>query len=241
MNRFLNNLLRTLLDDWLPPAVRDQRWLMRPLMWLAFGRGASRYLDFKSAVLTMRASDLDAVYADVRVSRLLKRQTALNGPSLDRLLIDAAECARALDVGCGSGYLAARLAAVADTVVGVDVHLPDGASRRYRSVRFALSRVERLPFPDDSFDIVVSTHTLEHVKDLEGAVAELRRVSRSTVVIVVPRERPFYYSLNLHLHFFPYAEAFLLRVRPRGAWECLELGGDLYYVERFGLTTTETA
>ena len=91
---------------------------------------------------------------------------------------------------------------------------------------------ERLSFLEDSFDAVVSTHALEHVIDFEGAVAELRRVSRSLLIIVVPRERPFFYSLNLHLHFFPYLEAFLLRVEPRGDWECVDLGGDIFYVER---------
>ena len=50
----------------------------------------------------------------------------------------------------------------------------------------------------------MSTHTLEHVQRIDLALAELRRVAKHRLIIVVPKERPYRYSFNLHLHFFPY-------------------------------------
>jgi len=41
-------------------------------------------------------------------------------------------------------------------------------------VRFVEGSVEDLPFPDDAFDTVVSTHTLEHVQRIGVALSELR-------------------------------------------------------------------
>ncbi|MDZ7363780.1 MAG: class I SAM-dependent methyltransferase [candidate division KSB1 bacterium] len=37
---------------------------------------------------------------------------------------------------------------------------------------------ENMPFSDKTFDYVTCCHTLEHVKDLDKAVAELKRVAR---------------------------------------------------------------
>jgi len=44
-------------------------------------------------------------------------------------------------------------------------------------VRFVEGSVEDLPFLDDAFDTVVSTHTLEHVQRIGVALSELRRVA----------------------------------------------------------------
>jgi ubiquinone/menaquinone biosynthesis C-methylase UbiE len=82
-------------------------------------------------------------------------------------------------------------------VVGCDVKPPDAA------LDFVAAEVERLPFPDRSFDVVACCHTLEHVTDLGAAWRELQRVARRRVLVVVPRQRYYYYTLDEHLHFFP--------------------------------------
>jgi SAM-dependent methyltransferase len=87
---------------------------------------------------------------------------------------------RVLDVGCGEGQLARRLAVDGSFVAGVDasgtqlqaaVHIGGGP-------QYARAMVGRLPFADASFDAVVVCLVLEHVDDLDGAVAELTRVLR---------------------------------------------------------------
>jgi ubiquinone/menaquinone biosynthesis C-methylase UbiE len=61
-----------------------------------------------------------------------------------------------------------------------------------------------LPFGDRAFDTVVCAHTLEHIPDLFRAAAELRRVAHR-VIVVVPRQRYYRYTVDYHLHFFPSA------------------------------------
>ena len=80
---------------------------------------------------------------------------------------------RLLDVGCGTGWLAAHF----PHYVGVDGS-PDAvaaAAAKGRNVR--LADVEQpLPFPDASFDGVVLKDLLEHVGDPVAVVGEVRRV-----------------------------------------------------------------
>jgi SAM-dependent methyltransferase len=88
---------------------------------------------------------------------------------------------RAIDVGCGEGRHAVRLAQeLGFEVVGVDPvprHL-EQARARSEEVRFELGSAEALPVEDASFDLVWCRDVLVHVADLERAYAEFHRVLR---------------------------------------------------------------
>jgi ubiquinone/menaquinone biosynthesis C-methylase UbiE len=98
-------------------------------------------------------------------------------------------------------------------------------------VAFREGAAEALPFADDAFDTVVCTHMLEHVQDLPRAIAELRRVASRRLVVVVPAQRPYRYTFDLHLHFFPYPSTLLAAMGPARRNSCRNVGGDLFYVE----------
>jgi SAM-dependent methyltransferase len=88
---------------------------------------------------------------------------------------------RALDVGTGAGTLALALAPLVREVVGVDVvpELLESARRKAPpNVTFVEADATRLPFEDESFDLVCCRRTLHHVARPELAVAELTRVTR---------------------------------------------------------------
>lgn len=88
-----------------------------------------------------------------------------------------------LDVGCGRGDLLHRMSV--PFTVGTDL-----ARRGLRHLKRPglVSSIFELPFPDRSFDVVLSAETLEHlpVDLLPQAAAEMRRVARKAVVITVP-------------------------------------------------------
>jgi SAM-dependent methyltransferase len=69
-----------------------------------------------------------------------------------------------LDLGCGSGYGTASLAASHPCVIGLDRVAPDRASRA-GSGRFVRARLERLPFARRSFALIVSFQVIEHLED----------------------------------------------------------------------------
>lgn len=88
--------------------------------------------------------------------------------------------ARVLEVGCGTGAFASRIAAAlpASDLVAVDQspRFVELTARRGLDVRRA--DVQDLPFDDDSFDTVVAMWMLYHVADLHRGLSELRRVLR---------------------------------------------------------------
>jgi arsenite methyltransferase len=90
-----------------------------------------------------------------------------------------------LDVGCGSGDPAAlllRLYPACASVVGLDPSAARlGHARRHAGPRLAFVRGDgrRLPFPDGSFDRVLSADALEWVRPPLAAVREMRRVLRA--------------------------------------------------------------
>lgn len=194
--------IRNFLDNWLPPVVRESKWLMYPLLRVALGRAWREYAAFKPRGFKMSPEEYAAVYERVAGSEL-QGETDLNEECVTAILSTISGGA-VLEAGCGRGYLARRLTEVAGSVTACDIVL-DSALSRAEGVQYDLASVEALPYPDDSFDTVICTHTLEHVQRIDLALSELRRVARERLVIVVPRERPYRYSFNLHLHFFPYA------------------------------------
>jgi SAM-dependent methyltransferase len=90
-----------------------------------------------------------------------------------------------LDVGCGDGRITHRFAERVPRVVGVDA---SEAALAFVEVEARLGPVDRLDFPDRSFDLVSCLEVIEHLPDgvFEACLAELARVARRYVLISVP-------------------------------------------------------
>lgn len=90
----------------------------------------------------------------------------------------------ALDVGCGTGFLAFELAARGHRVTGVDfapamvAEVRRKAAEHGVAVRLEEADAERLPFGAASFDLVVSRHLLWTLPHPEAAIDEWMRVLR---------------------------------------------------------------
>ncbi len=99
--------------------------------------------------------------------------------------LDIPAGAKVLDIACGSGNTALVAARRHCDVVGVDyvTSLLERARRRADAegseVKFQEADAQALPFPDGSFDYVVSTFGVMFAPDQEKAASELLRVCRS--------------------------------------------------------------
>ena len=94
--------------------------------------------------------------------------------------------AAVLEVGCGTGAFAERLAAENPdaTIVATDQSERFVELTAARGVEARVADVQDLPFPDDSFDVVAAMWMLFHVPDLDRGLAELRRVLRPGGLLV---------------------------------------------------------
>lgn len=97
---------------------------------------------------------------------------------------------RVLDVGCGTGEDVAALAAIVQpsgVAVGIDASSAMIAEGRRRAVSSVLlvADAHHLPFDDEWFDRCRADRTLMHVADVDLALAEMVRVTRSGGRIVV--------------------------------------------------------
>ena len=64
--------------------------------------------------------------------------------------------------------------------------------------------IRELPFEDDSFDLVVSWETIEHVEEGERVLAEFRRVLRPEGVLLVSSPNPEVYPEGNEHHVHEY-------------------------------------
>jgi 2-polyprenyl-3-methyl-5-hydroxy-6-metoxy-1,4-benzoquinol methylase len=113
---------------------------------------------------------------------------------VDRLSIRTGETV--LDVACGSGNLALPAARKGGTVTGIDIapNLIDDARQAAAAesldVRFDVGAAEALPYPDRSFDTVISMFGVMFAQRPEPVFSELVRVTRPGGRIVLANWTP---------------------------------------------------
>ncbi|MBN1865300.1 MAG: class I SAM-dependent methyltransferase [Victivallales bacterium] len=112
------------------------------------------------------------VYANVfrlHEMRFLKRNLRMEGGE------------RVLDVACGIGVFTNGIASRCSRAFGMDISQGNIALAhhfRLDNTAFYIGNAEKLPHPDESFDVVVSICALEHFSDTSRALAEMFRVMR---------------------------------------------------------------
>jgi SAM-dependent methyltransferase len=229
MKRETTNAIRTVLEDWLPPVVRDSsamRWLFRQ----HWGRLVDDLESFRSRIAFVSDEEYQSIYE--RMPRV--QDETDNSEACIAEISKSIVGSTVLDVGCGTGFMVDHLARnhPRRKFTGLDFIIEEGTRTRLPSIKFVEGKVEALPFADKSFDTVICTHVLEHVLDFAGALRELRRVARRRLIIVVPQEREYRFTFNPHVHFFPYPHSFLRYMAPiPQRHRCESIGRDIYYVE----------
>lgn len=93
---------------------------------------------------------------------------------------------RMLDAGGGTGRVSSRLRSMIDEVVVCDLSLPM-LKQVLKKGRLSpvQSRIETLPFPDESFERIVVVDALHHFSDLRQSLQELLRVLKPEGRLVI--------------------------------------------------------
>ncbi|HMJ32356.1 MAG TPA: class I SAM-dependent methyltransferase [Baekduia sp.] len=146
---------------------------------------------------------------------------------LDRLPL--APDPRLLDAGCGSGRTLDELARYG-RVSGIDLS-PEAVAaahrRGHRDVR--VGHVERLPFPDATFDVVTCLDVVEHTPDDRATLAELRRVARpgGLLLVTVPAYQALWsWHDEVNLHYRRYDSSSLRAAARAAGWDVV---GDTHF------------
>ncbi len=128
--------------------------------------------------------------SDAYYSAIAQGYDALYGEEQDRKLaqflarVELPRDATLLDVGCGTGRSAAMLPDVrwhgVEPAQGLIAHAPPGVRGRILQ-----GAAERLPFPDASFDVVLSLTALQNFDDPAQGLREMRRVCKRGGALLV--------------------------------------------------------
>ena len=110
------------------------------------------------------------------------------GVDLDRIEAVARRVAGgvALDLGCGGGHVAYRVAPHMARVVATDLSprmlaavTAEAARRGLGNIETCEAVAEALPFDDQSFDLALCRFSAHHWRDLDAGLAEARRVTKT--------------------------------------------------------------
>ena len=148
------------------------------------------------------------------------RQHVLDPVMLERVSVGQFE--RALDVGCGEGRFCRMLKAMQVPTVGIDPTeaLLARARQRDPGGEYQLACAEDLPFPGESFDLVVSYLTLIDIADFRAGLKEMVRVLTADGTLLIanlnsfvtscpmgwvkgPDGRDLHYAVDRYLEEFP--------------------------------------
>jgi len=103
---------------------------------------------------------------------------------------------RILDVGCGNGYYTYHFDRITPYAIGVDYSPSMLAINPCKNKN--LGDVYKLPFKNDSFDIVFESALLHHLSDVDRAVKEMKRVSKKYIILIEPnRTNPLMFLFAL--------------------------------------------
>lgn len=234
MNRNVTNVIRFIMDEMIPPLLRDSYLFMWPFYCIAYGmQDLKRIMNFKSIVYELSDKEYGEFYSNLKsISRY--RATDLNTGSIKKIIsqIDL-NTEKLLDVGCSSGFL---LKKINEKIKEVDLFGTDIIySKENIGYKYIQSNIHSLPFKNKSFDIVTCNHTLEHIIDIKQSINELCRITKHKLIITIPCQRYYYYTLDEHINFFPHKDMIFssLGIDKKYLLSCDKIQGDWVIVFNF--------
>lgn len=91
-----------------------------------------------------------------------------------------------LDVGCYRGFLSKLLLDNGNEVFGIDIAKKALIQARKLGIKTQYADLEKkIPFVSNSFDLVVAAEIIEHIKDTDNFLSEIKRVLRPNGYLVI--------------------------------------------------------
>ncbi|MDR2793237.1 MAG: class I SAM-dependent methyltransferase [Treponema sp.] len=182
VSREFSIFVNWILDNLIPPVLRDCKWFMKPVTTMAYGREAETIMGFKEAMPFLSEEEIADYYKRTVNAPIARRPIDANKRSVKYILNciepDKDGRGRILDAACGRGYLLKKIMEKYPYTecTGVDY---DTSERKFTTVKADLIQ---LPFENRFFDTVVCTHALEHIKKGHQALSELLRVTKKRFI-----------------------------------------------------------
>jgi SAM-dependent methyltransferase len=196
-------IIRLFLDEWLPPILREQRWLYRWVLGAIVKGDVESYLNFRQNAWRMTDEDLQNFYRNIKSN--IDRPTDCNERTVERILRELAtrKPESILEFGCGRGHVAKKMIeAVSASYTGVDFDTRKAKAILPENVRLLDGVDLEVLEPGETFDCVVCTHTIEHVRDIRRTITSLIDRTQGFMIIVVPLQLNLRYSADLHTRFW---------------------------------------
>ncbi len=139
-----------------------------------------------------------------------------------------------LDLGCGSGIIGKAF----QDFFGAELFGVDIKDRRITNLPFQIYDGVHLPFPENSFDIVLINYVLHHAEDPLALLKEAKRVVRDKVIVFEDLSEGIFSKFICQLHRISYSKIFKnpdkTFFKSEAEWEKIfrEIGFNLIFKKR---------
>ena len=245
MNRDLVCVLRLVFDS-IPKPIRNSKFIF--ILTKLFFKLPDELFMFRHNYSSNKITDLKSYYTNGK-GKSLKRispTTDINSKHLNilkKFIIDLKPNS-IIDVGCGSGFLISLLNnEISDCAFhGIDFNIENYDETIYlakdNSINFESCTIEKKldEIKDGNYNVVVCSHVLEHIKNPEKILSELRRIASDYIIIICPMEKPYKWGMNYHINFFPTIHEFIKLIESdillRLSFKIFLRLGDIMYIEK---------
>ena len=229
MKRENTNKIRFVLEELLPPILRDS--FIFKLIVKKLYRNDKTHQNLKYNILNISKKKYKKYYENMPQ---IHNNSDLSKKCIDEIL-RYIKPRSIIDVGCGNGFLLKKIRDRNKSVElnGTEIVISKEIKEKLKTKKIKIfeKNIENLNGFKKKYDTVICSHVLEHVLDINLAYANLKKICKKRVIIVVPRERPYEYTFNGHIHFFPYKWSLINTIRPKNKFLIKDLNRDFLYIE----------